>query len=244
MLALLTVTGASNHFGQHGDQLLVEGDPVVSGGRFGAYPRGPRFRGGEDLDPLRLGLRGPDHLRKELLLAKLGVAFGHLGLFGEDLLLRSGSSQGTSLSCLRLGGLHFGVVLGPGNRGLTRVLRLIAVRLLAGLSSGLIRRRLGDGRGLVDRGDVRLAQSLDITRALIVDRFNLQGVNYQTQGGHLWLRLIENFRGELLSFSDQILDGHRADDGAEMTGENPPGQTGHLVLVGEEACPAFVIDSA
>ena len=99
----------------------------------------------------------------------------------------------------------------------------------------MIRGRLGDGRGLVDRGNVRLAQSLDITRALIVDRFNLQGVNYQTQGGHLWLRLIENFRGELLSFSDQILDGHRADDGAEMTGENSPGQTGHLVLVGEEA---------
>ena len=59
-----TVAGAPNHFGKHGDELLVEGDPVVRRGGFGPYPRGPGFGRGEDLDPLGLGLRRADHLSK------------------------------------------------------------------------------------------------------------------------------------------------------------------------------------
>lgn len=87
-----TLAGAPNHFWEHGDELLVEGYPVVRSGGFGPYPGG--LSCGDDLGPLGLGLGRADHLGQELLLAKLGVAFGHLGLFGEDLLLGPGAANG------------------------------------------------------------------------------------------------------------------------------------------------------
>ena len=178
--------------------------------------------------------RGADHLRDELLLAKLRIAFGHLRLLGENVLLRPGGCQRTGLSCLRLGRLDFSVILRPGDRSLTGILRLVAVGLLSRLSSSLIGSGLGDRRGLVDRSDMGLGEGLGVAGALIVDRFDLEGVHNQSQRCHLWLRLIEDLSGELLSFTYEILDGHRPDDGPEMTGKNPAGQAGHLVLVGEE----------
>ena len=159
--------------GKHCDQLLVESDPVVGGGSLSADPCCLRLHGREHFDRLCLGLGRADYLGNELLLAKLGVAFGYLCLFGEDILLSTRRREGTGLSGFRLSSLYFGVVLRPSDGSLTGVLRLVAVRLLTGLSRGLISGRLGNRRGLVHRGNVGLAQSPDVPGALIIDRFDL-----------------------------------------------------------------------
>jgi hypothetical protein len=71
--------------------------------------------------------------------------------------------------------------------------------------------------------------------AHVVDGLDLQRVDDEPDLGHLRLGAVEHLGGQLLPLGDDFLDGHRADDRAQVTGEDPPGQHRHLVLVGEEA---------
>jgi len=58
----------------------------------------------------------------------------------------------------------------------------------------------------------------------------LQGVDVEADPGHLLLGAVEYLGRQLLAFPDDLLDGHRADDRAQVTGEDPSGEHGHLVL--------------
>jgi hypothetical protein len=62
-----------------------------------------------------------------------------------------------------------------------------------------------------------------------------QGVDGQPDLDHLLLGTVEDLGGQLLSFFDDLLDGHRPDDRAQVTGENSACQDRHLVLVGQES---------
>ena len=52
--------------------------------------------------------------------------------------------------------------------------------------------------------------------------------------GHLLLGAVEHLGGQLLTLPDDLLDGHRTDDRAQVAGEDPAGEHRHLVLVRQE----------
>jgi hypothetical protein len=184
---------------------------------------------------LGLGLGGLDHLGHELLLAQLGLALGQLSLSRDHFALRAGLRQRAGLRGLGLGLVDLGLVLGLDDRGLALVLGLLALGLLLGLGRRLIGLGLGDLGLALDGGVVGRGHRVDVPRAHVVDRLDLQRVDDQTHLDHLRLGAVEDLGGQLLALGDDLLDGHRSDDRAQMAGEDPPRQHGHLILVRQEA---------
>jgi hypothetical protein len=129
------------------------------------------------------------------------------------------------------------LVLGLHDGGLPGVLGPLALRVLLGHRRRPGRLGLGDLRLPPDRGLVRRAHRVDVAAAHVVDRLDLQRVHQQADLGHLALGGVEHRLGQLLPLGDDLLDRHRADDRAQVAGEDPPGQHRHLVLVGQEALP-------
>jgi hypothetical protein len=179
---------------------------------------------------LGLGLGGLDHLGHELLLAQLGLALGQLSLSRDHFALRAGLRQRAGLGGLGLGLVDLGLVLGLDDRGLALVLGLLALGLLLGLGRRLIGLGLGD-LGLALDGVVGRGHRVDVPRAHVVDRLDLQRVDDQAHLHHLSLGAVEHLSRELLALGDDLLDGHRADDRAQVAGEDPAGENRHLVLI-------------
>jgi hypothetical protein len=80
---------------------------------------------------------------------------------------------------------------------------------------------------------VRHRQVLDVARR-VVDLLDLQRVDDQAELGHLRAGRLTRTRRELLAVADHVLDGHRADDGSQVTGEDVVHALVHQVLLVEE----------
>ena len=79
------------------------------------------------------------------------------------------------------------------------------------------------------------SQGGDVARAAVVDRLDLERVDDQADLFHLRLGGVEDLLGQPLALADDLLDGHGADDRAQVAGEDPSGQHRHVILVLEEA---------
>jgi hypothetical protein len=75
----------------------------------------------------------------------------------------------------------------------------------------------------------------DVAAALVVDLADLEGVDRQSDSRHLDLGGVQDVVAELLLVPDDALDGHRADDAAQVPREDPADERRHLALVGLEA---------
>ena len=203
------------------DQHALQGDPLTGGGRLGLQPGALGFGFGDGADPEGLGLRRLLDARDEFLLLELGVAYRQLSLGLEHGHLRLGLRQRSGLGGLGLGPIDLGLVAGLGDLGLALVLSLVAERLLVGLGGGLFGLGLGDVGIPLDGRLMGCSQGGDVARAAIVDGLDLKRVDDQADLFHLWLRRVEDLLGQPLALPDDLLHRHRADDGAEVTGEDP-----------------------
>src|ERR1035441_4729419 len=158
-------------------------------------------------------------------------ALGQLGLRRQDSHLCLRLRQRAGLGGLGLRLVHFRLVLRLHDRGLPGVLRLGSLRLLLRLGRRLVGLRLRDLRLPLERRIVRRGHRVDVAGGDIVDRLDLQRVDRQSDLNHLRLGTVEGLTGQLLPFGDDLLHGHRADDRAQVPGENPAGQRGHLILI-------------
>ena len=143
--------------------------------------------------------------------------------------LRFGQRAG--LGCLGLGLINLCLVLGPDDRGLAGEFGLLTLGLLLGLRGRLVRLGLSDLRLLLDGRVVGRGHRVDVAEPVVVDGLDLQGIDGEADPGHFLLGAVEHLGGELLAFPDDLLYGHRADDRPQVTGEDPAGKHGHLVLV-------------
>ena len=87
---------------------------------------------------------------------------------------------------------------------------------------------------MADGRHVRSGEGRDVAGAEVVDALDLQGVDDEADPRHLDLGGVEGLLGQPLALADDLLDGHRPDDRAQVPGEYPPGELTHLVLVVEE----------
>jgi hypothetical protein len=104
---------------------------------------------------------------------------------------------------------------------------------------------LGDLRLPLNRCVVRGRHGVDVARVRVVDRLDLEGVDGETDFCHFGLGPVQDLGRKLLPFRDDFLDGHRANNGAQVAGKDTARQRRHLILVGEEPLPrvhdAFVV---
>jgi hypothetical protein len=126
--------------------------------------------------------------------------------------------------------------------GLPRVLGLAPLGLLLRFDRGLIRLRLRDLRLPLDLRVVRGGHRGDVAGLHVVDGADLQRVDGEPDLGHLGLGAVEHLGGQLLPLGDDLLHGHRTDDGPQVTGEDATGEHAHLVLVGQK--PLRRVDNA
>ncbi len=162
---------------------------------------------------------------------------GEFGLGGEHLLLRVGLRQRSGLAGVGLRAVHLGGVLRLHDRGLPSVFGLLARRRLLRLGGGLRGLGLGDQSLPLNGCLVRRGHRVDVAGVPVVDGLDLERVHDQADLCHLRLRGVQHLRGQFLAFGDDLLDGHRTDDRAQVAGEDPAGQHRHLLLVGEEPLP-------
>ncbi len=128
-----------------------------------------------------------------------------------------GFGQRTGLGGLRLSLVYPGLVLSLDDGGLTGELGLLVLCLL------------------LDSRVVRCRHCIDAAESVVVDGLDLQGVDVQADADHLLFGTVEDLGCQLLTFPDDLPDGHRADDRAQVTGEDPAGKHRHLVLFGQES---------
>ena len=92
----------------------------------------------------------------------------------------------------------------------------------------------GDARGAGDGGGVGRGEVLDVA-GRVLDLLDLQAVDDDAELLHLGVAAVLDLLGDLVALADDLLDGQRADDRAQMAGEDPPAQLLHAVLLGQEA---------
>ena len=110
-------------------------------------------------------------------------------------------------------------------------------RLLLRLRGGLVGLGLGDLRLPLDGRDVRGGHRVDVAGSMSSIDWICSESIVRPILSHLGRRGVEDRRGQLLPLGDDLLDGHRADDRAQVAGEDPAGQHRHLRLVGQETLP-------
>ena len=183
---------------------------------------------------VRLGVGRLAHGGLQVLLGLCRLELGDLRLLHDDLLTRRrvGERAGLLGDRLRLVRLGDRLRLPDLRRAARRRLQRLGVLLALGrLAVGLgLRdaRLLGDARRL-GRADVR-----DVA-GLVVDLLDLQRVDRQPELLHLDRRRLARLGREPVARADHLLDRHRADDRAQVPGEDVVDERVHLVFLLEEA---------
>ena len=181
----------------------------------------------------RGGVGRTAHGDEQLGFFLVRVQFDDLRLLDDDLLARLRVGERSGLLRQRRGFVDFRLETGLLDLAVALRLRFERCRLLLALGRFLIGLRLRDARVALHRRGVRLGEVVDVARR-VVDLLNLQRVDDQPELLHLGAGRTARRFGELVALADQIFDGERAADCAQMAREHLLNARVHAVLLVEE----------
>ena len=179
----------------------------------------------------RLG--GPPHVGLQALRRQLGLPLRQCRLLGDHFLRRAGLGERTGLSRASPGLLHLCLEAGVLDSGIAFVLCLQRCRLLLALERLLVGLGGRDACLARDSRGVRRRDVVDVA-APVSDLLDLHRVEDQAELLHLRMAALGDLLGQPVAFANDLLDGQRTDDRAQVPGEHPSDQLFHLVLLGQE----------